>query len=122
MKQQSAAGILGALARPIDSDWRHDFGDVRWFHSSSPLVALNPLSFACATRNDDVKPLGLFAAGGEADLQFKPIIVGGIRFRPVERVCAEFPERDQLVKSAKLVFQSSPYRCNRALRVKDLTG
>jgi hypothetical protein len=47
--------------------------------------ALNPLAFARATRNEDVKPLDLFAAGGEAHLQFKPIVVGGICFGPIER-------------------------------------
>ena len=36
-------------------------------------------------QNDDVKPLDLFAAGGEAHFQLKPMVVGGIRFRPIER-------------------------------------
>jgi hypothetical protein len=45
----------------------------------------NPLSFVGAVRNDDAKPLDLFAAVSEAHLQFKPIVVGGIRFRPTER-------------------------------------
>ena len=45
----------------------------------------NPLSFVGAVRNDDAKPLDLFTAVREAHLQFKPIVVGGIRFRPIER-------------------------------------
>jgi hypothetical protein len=46
---------------------------------------INSLSFVRAIRNGDVKPLDLFAVGGEIYLQFKPIVVGGIRFRPIER-------------------------------------
>ena len=38
-----------------------------------------------AVRNGDAKPMDLFTAVGEAHLQFKPIVVGGIRFRPIER-------------------------------------
>ena len=47
--------------------------------------ALNPFAFARAMRNEDVKPLDLFAAGGEAHLQFKSIIVCEIRFGSIER-------------------------------------
>ena len=32
-----------------------------------------------------MKALDLLAAGGEADFQFKPIVVRGTRFRPIER-------------------------------------
>lgn len=32
-----------------------------------------------------MKPLNLFAAGGEAYFQFKPIVVGRIRFRSIKR-------------------------------------
>ena len=53
-------------------------------HCSLPLGS-NPLSLVRAGGNDDVKPLDLFAAGGEAHFQLKPIVVCGIRFRPIER-------------------------------------
>jgi hypothetical protein len=96
------------LVRPIDNNWRHAFGNqpsssrgavatkqssccpisgLLQFTRNDDLTIrlLNPLSFVGAVRNGDAKPLDLFTAGGEAHLQFKPIVVGGIRFRPIER-------------------------------------
>ena len=54
-------------------------------YRASHLTIRNPFAFARAMRNEDVKPLDLFAAGGEAHLQFKSIIVCEIRFGSIER-------------------------------------
>jgi hypothetical protein len=96
-------------ACPIDRDARHAFDDLARpipplqstrlsslrvaERRSNPACcgrqanpsALNPLSFVRASRNGDVKPLDLLRAVGEAYLQFKPIVVGGIPFGSIER-------------------------------------
>jgi len=45
----------------------------------------------------NMKPLDLFAARGEAHFQFKPIVVGGIRFRSIERDKGEKLSRQALL-------------------------
>jgi len=98
-RQSAASRFLGEnftprlasayFARLIDSDCRHVFGDAR---SLRRLLALNPLSFACAIQNDDMKALDLFAAGLEVHLQFKPIVTLVAR-RTVTVPCSGATER-----------------------------
>jgi hypothetical protein len=77
LRQSAASRFLGrsgteacfyAFCSFIGNDWRHAFGDTCFAFTPSRLVALNPLSFVGAVRNDDAKPLDSFAAVGKAYL------------------------------------------------------
>ena len=80
--------------------------------------ALNPLSFARAMRNDDVKTLDLFAVG-EAHLQFKPIVVGGIRW-PIKRDHGEKFCRQALFDIGRFECRATHAKCRVADKVLKL--